>query len=41
MNRPKSRKERQWRGRKNSQNPHGQVKSLDQLADEAGKNESK
>lgn len=41
MSRPKSRKERQWRARKNSNNPHGKVKSFEQLAEEAGKNDDK
>lgn len=33
-------RERKWNVRKQSQKPHGKVKSFDQLADEAGKNES-
>ncbi|WP_010098776.1 DUF6254 family protein [Ornithinibacillus scapharcae] len=41
MTRSNREKERQWRARKNAQKPHGKVKSLDQLADEAGKNEEK
>lgn len=41
MTRSNREKERQWRSRKNAQNPHGKVKSLDQLADEAGKNGDK
>ncbi|MEN2767592.1 DUF6254 family protein [Ornithinibacillus xuwenensis] len=36
MSNPKSREERQWRGRKNSQNPHGKVKSFEQLSKESG-----
>lgn len=39
MTRPKSRKEREWRARKNANKPHGKVKSFEQLAEEAGKNE--
>lgn len=41
MTRSNREKERQWRSRKNAQNPHGKIKSLDQLADEAGKNGDK
>lgn len=41
MTRSNREKERQWRSRKNAQNPHRKVKSLDQLADEAGKNGDK
>jgi len=37
MTQSKSRKEREWRARKNAKNPHGKVKSLEQLAEEAGK----
>ncbi|MFD1849543.1 DUF6254 family protein [Oceanobacillus bengalensis] len=37
MSKPKSRQERQWRGQKNAQKPHGKVKSLDELENEAGK----
>ncbi len=33
----KQTKERMWRARKNQNNPHGKIKSLDQLAEEAGK----
>ena len=33
--------EQQWKERKESQKPHGKVKSFDQLADEAGKNDTK
>ncbi|SHG65244.1 DUF6254 family protein [Ornithinibacillus halophilus] len=39
MTRSKAQKERQWRAQKNAKNPHGKVKSLDQLADEVTKNE--
>ncbi|MFT4412333.1 DUF6254 family protein [Fredinandcohnia humi] len=38
MSQSKRQQERQWTVRKQSQNPHGKVKSFDQLADEAGKN---
>lgn len=38
MTQSKRQEERQWKVRKQSQNPHGKVKSFDQLADEAGKN---
>ncbi|WP_236619572.1 DUF6254 family protein [Bacillus sp. 1NLA3E] len=31
----------QWKARKQSQNPHGKVKSFDQLAEGTGKTESK
>lgn len=40
MTQSKSQEERQWTVRKESQNPHGKVKSFDQLAEEAGKNKS-
>jgi hypothetical protein len=33
--------EKQWQERKQSQKPHGKVKTFDQLADEAGKNDTK
>jgi len=39
MTQSKSQKDRQWTVRKQSQNPHGKVKSFDQLAVEAGKKE--
>ncbi|UGB32355.1 DUF6254 family protein [Metabacillus sp. B2-18] len=39
MTQSKSQKERQWAVRKQSQNPHGKVKSFDQLLEEAGKKE--
>ncbi|MFS0861830.1 DUF6254 family protein [Fredinandcohnia sp. 179-A 10B2 NHS] len=38
MSQSKRQEERQWTVRKQSQNPHGKVKSFDELADEAGKN---
>ncbi|WP_222928834.1 DUF6254 family protein [Neobacillus piezotolerans] len=37
MTQSKRQKERQWAARKEEQNPHGKVKSFEQLADEAGK----
>ena len=38
MTRSKSTKERQWKSRKQAQNPpHGKVKSFEQLAEEVGK----
>lgn len=37
----KREKDRQWQARKNAKNPHGKVKSMDQLADEAMKNEKR
>ncbi|WP_225435262.1 DUF6254 family protein [Bacillus aerolatus] len=40
MTESKRQEERQWKGRKQSQNPHGKVKSFEQLAEDAGKNES-
>ncbi|WP_238985051.1 DUF6254 family protein [Bacillus kwashiorkori] len=33
----KKTKERMWRARKNTNNPHGKIKSLEQLAEETGK----
>ncbi|MFC4560005.1 DUF6254 family protein [Virgibacillus kekensis] len=41
MSRSKGQKERNWRARKNAKNPHGKVKSFEQLAEEAGKEEKK
>ncbi|WP_221629139.1 MULTISPECIES: DUF6254 family protein [Metabacillus] len=41
MTQSKSQQERQWAVRKQSQNPHGKVKSFDELAGEAGKKENK
>ncbi|MEK3889893.1 DUF6254 family protein [Bacillus sp. FSL K6-3431] len=40
MTQSKRQKERQWKERKQSQNPHGKVKSFEQLVDGAGKGES-
>lgn len=40
MTQSKSQKERQFNTRKQSQNPHGKVKSFEQLSKEAGKNEA-
>lgn len=37
MTQSKKQEERQWRQRKETQHPHGKVKSFDQLADEPGK----
>lgn len=37
MTQSKRQKERQWETRKESQNPHGKVKSYEQLAEEAGR----
>jgi len=37
MTQSQSQRERFWRERKQEQNPHGKVKSFDQLAEEAGK----
>lgn len=37
MTQSKRQQERQWTVRKQSQNPHGKVKSFEQLAEEAGK----
>lgn len=33
----KKTKERMWHARKNANHPHGKIKSLNQLAEEAGK----
>lgn len=41
MTQSKSQQERQWTVRKQSQNPHGKVKSFEQLAEETGKKEDK
>lgn len=37
MTQSQNQRERQWRQRKEQQNPHGKVKSLDQLAEETTK----
>ncbi|HLU22309.1 DUF6254 family protein [Lederbergia graminis] len=37
MSHPKREEERRFKDRKQSQNPHGKVKSLKQLADEVDK----
>jgi hypothetical protein len=34
MTQSKAQKERQWTVRKQSQNPHGKIKSLEEIADE-------
>ncbi|MFF2500989.1 DUF6254 family protein [Peribacillus sp. NPDC058075] len=40
MTQSKRQQERQWKDRKQSQNPHGKVPSFEQLDEDAGKNES-
>ncbi|MCM3676735.1 MULTISPECIES: DUF6254 family protein [Peribacillus] len=40
MTQSKGQQERQWKDRKQSQNPHGKVRSFEQLAQDMGKNES-
>ncbi|MFD6441076.1 DUF6254 family protein [Peribacillus sp. NPDC060186] len=40
MTQSKRQQERQWKDRKQSQNPHGKVRSFEQLAEDMGKNES-
>ncbi|MDP1420141.1 DUF6254 family protein [Peribacillus simplex] len=40
MTQSKSQQERQWKDRKQSQNPHGKVKSFEQLAEDMGKSET-
>lgn len=37
MSKSKSQRERQWETRKRSQDPHGKVKSFEQLSEEAKK----
>ncbi|WP_404332745.1 DUF6254 family protein [Mesobacillus maritimus] len=39
MTQSQSQRERFWRERKQEQNPHGKVKSFEQLAEEVGKTE--
>ncbi|HEY9577663.1 MAG TPA: DUF6254 family protein [Pseudobacillus sp.] len=41
MSHSKRQEERQWRERKQSQNPHGKVKTFEQLAEDAGKDEKR
>jgi hypothetical protein len=40
MTQSQRQRERQWRQRKEEHQPHGKVKSFDQLAAEAGKTET-
>lgn len=40
MTQSKQQQERQWKERKQSQNPHGKVKSFEQLAEDMGENKS-
>ncbi|MET3317492.1 DUF6254 family protein [Peribacillus butanolivorans] len=40
MTQSKRQQERQWKDRKQSQNPHGKVRSFEQLSEDMGKNES-
>ncbi|MEF2098297.1 DUF6254 family protein [Peribacillus sp. NPDC096447] len=40
MTQSKRQQERQWKDRKQSQNPHGKVNSFEQLAEDTGKNGS-
>ncbi|WP_219723252.1 DUF6254 family protein [Bacillus sp. Marseille-P3661] len=40
MTQSKRQAERQWTKRKQAQNPHGKVKSFEQLANETGNNNS-
>ncbi|MFD1735544.1 DUF6254 family protein [Bacillus salitolerans] len=39
MTQSKRQKERQWRTRKEAQNPHGKVKSYDDLAEDVTNND--
>ncbi|WP_235872169.1 DUF6254 family protein [Siminovitchia acidinfaciens] len=41
MSQSKRQAEREWKSRKQSQNPHGKVPSNEQLAEDAGKNDMK
>ncbi|WP_249310403.1 DUF6254 family protein [Bacillus sp. FJAT-49736] len=41
MTQSKGQKERQWTVRKQSQNPHGKIKSLEEIADEMKPNTKK
>ncbi|MGJ7922367.1 DUF6254 family protein [Neobacillus sp. LXY-4] len=41
MSQSKHEAERLWRVRKEAQHPHGKIKSLEQIADEVGKNKNK
>ncbi|WMX53392.1 MULTISPECIES: DUF6254 family protein [unclassified Peribacillus] len=40
MTQSKRQQERQWKDRKQSQNPTGKVRSFEQLTEDMGKNES-
>ncbi|WP_407272159.1 DUF6254 family protein [Radiobacillus sp. PE A8.2] len=37
MSKSQRQQEREWRGRKESQNPHGKVDTFEKLAEDAGK----
>ena len=41
MTQSKGQEERQWKVRKQSQNPHGKIKSLEQLDHDMGNNKNK
>ncbi|MEC2077339.1 DUF6254 family protein [Metabacillus fastidiosus] len=40
MTQSQRQQERQWKTRKQTQKPHGKVKSFEELAEDAGKNRS-
>ena len=41
MTKSKRQEEREWKARKHAQNPHGKVRSFDEIADDAKKNDPK
>ncbi|WP_242985917.1 DUF6254 family protein [Oceanobacillus zhaokaii] len=41
MSKSKRQQEREWQGRKQSQNPHGKVKSFEELTADSVKDKSK
>lgn len=41
MSRSKQQQEREWKDRKQSQNPHGKVRSFEEIADETRRDENR
>ncbi|SEP62439.1 hypothetical protein SAMN05216232_0392 [Virgibacillus subterraneus] len=41
MSKSKHQQEREWKGRKQSQNPHGKVRSFEEIADETRRDGNK
>ncbi len=41
MSKSKQQQEREWKDRKQSQNPHGKVRSFEEIADETRRDENR